>query len=73
MQYFTSFLTNQTSLGSIVWPDKSYLDDYTWEQIKRLYKWTSEDMHEYEVSLFNIDSDIIFSPIDRGNYQKVIS
>ncbi|MEI6462151.1 MAG: hypothetical protein WCO33_00590 [bacterium] len=73
MQYFTSFLTKQTSLGSIVWPDKSYLDDYTWEQIKRLYKWTSEDMHEYEVSLFNIDSDIIFSPIDRGNYQKVIS
>ncbi|MEI6887238.1 MAG: hypothetical protein WCK31_03300 [bacterium] len=73
MQYFTSFLTKQTSLGSILWPEKSYLDDYSWDQIKKLYKWTSEDKHEYEVSLFNIDDDIIFSPIDRGNYQKVVS
>ena len=73
MQYFTNFLAKNSLLSNTVWPDKSYLDDYAWEQINRLYRWTSEDLHEYEVSLFDIDSDVIFSPIDRGNTERVVS
>jgi hypothetical protein len=55
------------------YPSDLRLDSYTWDEIYKLYKFTSPYNYEYSSSLYWIDGDIIFTKPVKGSKTKVFS